>query len=90
MSAEHLEHLLHRARTFAGFRSALLRDPDGTVADYDLSAGERVALLTHDAALLCEAGLPDDLVEWWCGRPVVPAARRANGVPTRPLRDAVS
>ncbi len=65
MSCEHLNHVLHRARTYAGFRTALLRDPDRALAEYDLTPAERAALRAHDAAQLIALGAEAELARWW-------------------------
>jgi hypothetical protein len=65
MSREHLNHVLHRARAYAGFRTALLRDPDDALAEYDLTPAERAALRAHDAARLLSLGAEAELAQWW-------------------------
>lgn len=74
MTRDHLNHLLHRARTYAGFRAALLRDPEGTLAEYDLTPAERAALRAHDAARLIALGAEVELAQWWSS---VAASERA-------------
>lgn len=65
MSREHLNHVLHRARTYAGFRIALLHDPDRALAEYDLTPAERAALRARDAARLVALGAEGELAQWW-------------------------
>lgn len=74
MTREHLNHVLHRARTYAGFRAALLRDPEGALAEYDLTPAERAALQAHDAARLIALGVEAELAQWWSS---VAASERA-------------
>lgn len=66
MSRDHLSHILHRARTYAGYRRMLHLDPALALLDYDLTAMERGALLDRDPRALNALGVDEDLACWWC------------------------
>ncbi len=72
MSRDHLSHLLHRARTYAGYRRMLHHDPELALLDYDLAVVEREALLGRDSRALAALGVESDLAHWWCAPAATP------------------
>jgi len=66
MSVHDLEHILRRARVYAGFRHMLERDPALVFAGYALEEGEQEAIEGRDAEALTRLGVDRDLVAWWC------------------------
>ncbi len=72
MSRDHLNHLLHRARTYAGFRRMLERDPARALLDYDLTEAERLALLDRDPRALGACAADHELARWWCAPAATP------------------
>ncbi len=55
--SEALNKVIERASTDAAFRSQLQSSPNTALAPYDLTPGERVALLTGDAGQLRSLGV---------------------------------
>jgi hypothetical protein len=57
MSAYQLNKLCHRTLNDLAFREAMRKKPEAAIADLDLTAGERKALLAGDVARLFEMGV---------------------------------
>jgi Aromatic-ring-opening dioxygenase LigAB, LigA subunit len=57
MSAYQLNKLCHRTLNDLAFREAMQRQPETAIADFDLTAAEREALLAGDVARLFEMGV---------------------------------
>ncbi len=59
MSADSVQSIIRRAVSDADFRAALVAYPSETLADFDLTAGERDRLSKLDASIF--EGSPSDL-----------------------------
>lgn len=57
MSAYQLNKLCHRTLNDDAFREAMKRQPETAIAEFDLTAPEREALLAGDVARLFEIGV---------------------------------
>lgn len=57
MSIYALNKLCHRTQNDRAFRTAMRDDPAAAIAPYDLTAGEREALLAGDVARLWKMGV---------------------------------
>ena len=55
--SETLSKVIERASTDAAFRAQLQRNPEAALAEYDLTAEEKAALLSGDSAKLSELGV---------------------------------
>ena len=65
--SETLTAIIERASTDPAFRAQLQRDPEGTLASYQLTAEEKAALLSGDATSLPELGLDNRVTKWDSG-----------------------
>ncbi len=57
MSTESLAKVIERAASDASFRAQLQSNPDAALAEYQLSADERAALLSGDSSKLSSLGV---------------------------------
>ena len=63
-----LAQLIERASTDAGFRAQLRSNPEAVLADYDLTAEEKAALLSGDPGVLLQRGVDQRVSKWASGQ----------------------
>jgi hypothetical protein len=65
MARETVAAILQRAREDGHFYQLLQSSPTEALADYDLSADERLALIRRDRAALEALGIQRDWADWF-------------------------